>query len=419
MLGMVNNNKDSMLWAMRADIALAEKKKLGDRFLETITRNQIQLPTEPHENVVQNWWYSDEEVLAANKDGKMLTLDLDIGKYCDLNCPFCFANTQSPDTDDYITKTTEKLKGLLDESAELGVRNMKIVGAGEPFLYVDLLDLIKYGNNLGIHSIVFTSGHVLGDDRKSRVIFGKKEGITSGLALAQRIKNLKASVILKFLTFDPNLHNLLVRPKSSYYAFVRYRDQGLLNLVSVGLNESKPTRLGVDCLMLRENYKEAVELFSFFNNYNIFGVFNTSMDCGNTAYEFHNPSVLTKEESLEVATSLYGYCIENKIPFDKRISPYMLSPVCSQLNHGVFVGDDTTVKACPGGPEIGVYRKGNLKDIWHNNPFRIKYKNVCGHECISRCGINLYADFEKRVRANLGIKDSTSCNTEKPEKTAA
>jgi len=280
---------------------------------------------------------------------------------------------------------------------------MKIVGAGEPLLYVDLFELIKYGKDRGIRSIIFTSGHILGDDRKARIVYGKKEGITSGLELAQKIKDLEAAVIVKYLTFDPDLHNLLVRPKTSDYNFIKYRDDGLLNLIAVGLNETTPTRLGVDCLMMRENYKEAVELFSFFNKYNIFGVFNTSMNCGNTAQEFHNLSVLTKKESLEVAIALYGYCKNRKIPFDERISPYMLSHVCSQLNHGVFIGDDNRVKACPGGPEIGFYRKGTLKDIWQNNPFRIKYRNICGHECISRCGINLYSDFEKRVRRELNI----------------
>ena len=67
----------------------------------------------------------------------------------------------------------------------------------------------------------------------------------------------------------------------------------------------------------------------------------------------------------------------------------------------MFSGDNGDVKAGPGGPIIGIYQKMNLKDIWNDNPFKVKYKGVAGHECISRCGKTDHADFEKRVKEQL------------------
>jgi hypothetical protein len=182
------------------------------------------------------------------------------------------------------------------------------------------------------------------------------------------------------------------------------RDEGLLNLIKAGLNRTIPTRLGVDCLLLETNYKEAVSLFKFFNRYNIFCVFNTSMECGKTESKLKNPEVLSKDEALATAIKLYRYCQKNNIPFDKRISPYFLSPVCSQLNHGLFIGDNDEVRACPGGPKIATCKKGELQKIWESNKFRTKYCGEIGHECISRVGLTYHKDFEKMVRDKLKIQ---------------
>ena len=376
------------------------REKLEKEIRETIQKSKVRFPEEPYENYIQGWWFDDEEIIQANKEGRLLTLDMDIGKYCDLACNFCFANTRSPDHNSYVKRTTEKVKNIIDEGIKLGLKTIKIVGAGEPFLFKNLLNIIEYAQKKGVQSVVFTGGHVIGDDNYAKKIYGP-EGVSCGKDLAKRLADAKASVIVKYLTLDDKLHKEMVNPKRKGYDYTGMRDKGLMNLIDAGLNCEKESRLGVDCLMMRENYKEAVELFTLFNKYNIFGVFNTSMDCGNTSMELNNQSVLTKDEALEVAADLYQYCLDKDIPFDKRISPYFCSRVCSQLNHGMFIGDNGDVKACPGGPTIGIYQKMNLKDIWNDNPFKVKYKGVVGHECISRCGKTHHADFEKRVKEQL------------------
>jgi len=267
-------------------------------------------------------------------------------------------------------------------------------------IFPGLIEILKHCKRLKIIPIIFTGGHILGDDVTARNVY-KKEGVRSALDLAKKLKDLNCCFIIKFMTFKPKLQNKLVGVKFDY---VKQRDKGLLNLIALGLNACKPTRLGVDCLLLKSNYKEAVDLFAFFNKYNIFCVLNTSMDCGKTEFKLANPEVVDKDTALKITLKLYKYCIQNKIPFDKRISPYFCSPVCSQLNHGLFIGDDNTVKACPGGPIIAVYSKGKLREIWKNNPFRKEYKGVIGHHCISRVGRTYHEDFEERVRRKLHIR---------------
>jgi uncharacterized Fe-S cluster-containing radical SAM superfamily protein len=378
---------------------MSYKNQLQNKIKQTLKENNISLPKSPYENKLFGWWFEDEEIKDANKKGKMLTLDLDIGKFCDLKCSFCFANTHSSDDESYVEKTTQRIKHLLTEASELGCKSVKIVGSGEPLLFSGLLEILQHCKTLKITPIIFTGGHILGDDIRAKNIFGKYN-INSSFDLVKKMKDLNCSFIVKFMTFKPKLQNKLVGVNWNY---IEMRDRGLLNLVKAGFNSTKPTRLGVDCLLLKDNYKEAVDLFSFFNQFNIFCVLNTSLDCGKTEFKLANPEMLSKDESLNTCIKLYKYCLKKRIPFDKRISPYFCSPVCSQLNHGLFVGDNCNIKACPGGPTIGKYEKGKLKEIWENNPFRIKYQNRIGHECISRVGKTYHEDFEKRVRTALKI----------------
>ena len=156
------------------------KKQLKKKIEQTLKENNINLPKPPYENRLLGWWFEDKEIKEANKKKKMLTLDLDIGKYCDLNCSFCFANTHSKNNKDYIKKTTERIKNILTEASKLGCKTIRIVGAGEPLLFSGLLEILKYSNSLKIKSLIFTGGHIFGDDKRARNIF-KKEGIKSSL----------------------------------------------------------------------------------------------------------------------------------------------------------------------------------------------------------------------------------------------
>ena len=355
--------------------------------------------TPPYENKIKGWWFNDSEIAKANEAGKMLTLDLDVGRTCDLNCSFCFADTHSQDSQNYIEENTKRVKNILTEAHKLGIKSVKIMGAGEPLLFKGLLDVLQHCQELEITPIVFTGGHPLGDDQRAVETF-QEYGIKSAYDLTQKLKKLNCSIIVKFIGFNPELQNKLVGVEFDY---VKLRDQGLLNLIKTGFNATTPTRLGVDCLLLRSTHQEIVELFSFFNKLNIFCLLNTPLDCGKTELKLANPEMINKDQALQVTIDLYQYCQKNNIPFDKRISPYLCSPVCSQLNHGLFIGDNNNVKPCPGGPIIGEYSPGKLDQIWENNPFRKKYKGIIGHECISRAGKTYHENFEKLVKNSLKI----------------
>jgi len=398
------------------------KEELAVAVEEAIKEDGREMPPGPYQNKIEGWWFSNKEIEEANKNDKMLTLDLDVGKACNLDCGYCFAQTQCEQRSHYVKETTERVIKLLDEAADLGVKSIKIVGAGEPTMFPGLIKVLEHAHKLGIESIIFTGGHILGADGENNMAKKafKSEGINDGLELAKRLKDLGASFVVKFLTFDPELQQRLVEKegKPLPFDYVSLRDKGLINLVKLGLNKESVTRLGVDCLLMKQNYKEAVDLFKFFNERNIFCVLNGSMDCGNTTVDVStfddSPYILNPEVVEYTALALYKYCKENNIPYGDRISPYFTSPVCSQLNHGMFVGDNGDTKVCPGGPIVGKYKSGNLKEIWESNDIRKRCKGCNGHECISRAGKTYPVDLEGRVKTLLDKDTLLIEETEKP-----
>ena len=371
-----------------------KREKLVQEIRSVSERGKIVMPPRPYTNTIQNFFFSDDEVLEANDKGNLLKLDLDVGKSCNLNCGFCYVNTQNPDSEDYIRTTTERVKGIIDEGIDLGLKTIKVVGAGEPFLFRGLLDILEHAEEKGVGTLVFTAGHIIGNDNLAKKIF-KKEGVESGEDLISRLEDFRTSVVVKYNTFDDELQNELVAAGSSIKDYAKVRDRGLLRLVKRGFNSHTPTRLGVDVLLLESNYQEAKDIFSAFNRANVFVLMKTPVDCGGTSSEKGYGDLLTGEHAIEAAKRVYEYCKDAGIPMNPE-SPYFGGPPCSQLNHSMHIGDNGAVKHCPGDKGmIEFYKPGNLKDIWEKNSNRRIYAMKTSHHCPPRKGYTMPHRFSE------------------------
>lgn len=73
---------------------------------------------------------------------------------CNLHCSYCFANYPERG---YNDPTTEQLKTLLKELKDAGTRRITITG-GEPLIRKDILEIVKYANELGLMVSLTTNG---------------------------------------------------------------------------------------------------------------------------------------------------------------------------------------------------------------------------------------------------------------------
>jgi len=105
--------------------------------------------------------FTDEEILEAKENNKMLSIGLNLSNRCDLRCVYCF-NESGRMSDDELKPY--EIDNLLRQCIELGLKEIVIPGAGEPLLSPYLLDIIRVCGKNGIRVEVFTNGYKLTDE---------------------------------------------------------------------------------------------------------------------------------------------------------------------------------------------------------------------------------------------------------------
>ena len=145
-----------------------------------------------------NGWAFDQETIISNK-GKLLTLDIDFGSYCSLNCPFCFRMNNSIDDGQKELKYDD-LVDIIIEAKSLGLRSVKFLGKGDPFENKGFLDFLRFLHSVEIIPLVFTKGHIIGDDTAVFKYFSQY-GIFTGQELASELKRLNVSIMLVSILF--------------------------------------------------------------------------------------------------------------------------------------------------------------------------------------------------------------------------
>jgi MoaA/NifB/PqqE/SkfB family radical SAM enzyme len=126
--------------------------------------------TEEDRSVIQHFGFYAEDEIRENA-GRLLMLDLDFGRDCSLRCPTCFRRKNRVDDTGGADLGFEDWTRVLEEAQPLGLREVKICGAGEPFENPQLLRLVRFLTSQGIGAAIFTKGHVFGDDALARSVF--------------------------------------------------------------------------------------------------------------------------------------------------------------------------------------------------------------------------------------------------------
>ena len=78
------------------------------------------------------------------------------------------------------------------------------LGKGEPFENKGFLEFLRFLHELEIIPLIFTKGHVIGNDELV-VRYFKKYGIKTGESLVKELKRLNVSIMLGFNSFDKSI----------------------------------------------------------------------------------------------------------------------------------------------------------------------------------------------------------------------
>ncbi len=99
---------------------------------------KLENSTEEDLSTIQHFGFFSKKDIVQNA-GRLLMLDIDFGRECSLRCPTCFRRKNVTDDSGNSDLSFDELLGVISDARELGLREIKICGAGEPFENLDLL----------------------------------------------------------------------------------------------------------------------------------------------------------------------------------------------------------------------------------------------------------------------------------------
>ncbi|MDD5162868.1 MAG: radical SAM protein [Candidatus ainarchaeum sp.] len=356
-------------------------------------------------NDVNGWGFSKKE-LAENK-GKILTLDIDFGNSCSLNCPHCFRKNNKVDSEKNNLLKYEDIIGIINQAKKLGLKTVKFLGAGEPFESPRFLEFLGFLKKSNVTPLIFTKGHVIGDDSLVKKYYSQY-GLETGTALIEELKKVNASILLGFNSFDTEIQDKMVGGIKGY---TLKRNRALELLAEAGFNKN-PVRIALIATPItKTNYSEIFEIYSWARQRNLYIVTTPTMISGRcsrgAAWKKITPS---KKELVDLYAKIYKFNIEKGIQTleqikEEGISAYAGVHPCNQVACGMYVTLTGTVLRCPGDDTtvLGNVRQESLKEIWEKSE---NYKRAgmfnCG--CPPKQGKsipkNFYSDVLKKLQKN-------------------
>lgn len=360
------------------------------------------------------WWgnISKSELGSELPDGtkKILTMDIDFGNECALSCPHCFRRTDNTDqkpSSGWLSDV-EVIDYVL-AAKELGLKQVKILGRGEPFQNSNFLSFLRKMTNENIGVAVFTKGHVIGSDKLVNTYYGKqfktdenlnetKEPIRTSADLVEELRKLDVSILLGFNSFDQAMQEEFVGTQKNEKSFIKkdyvdYRDKALMLLAQAGFNqyeEGQATRLAMIAAPVKpENIDQIFDLYKWARTRNIYMLTCPTTE---TTREVNEEGQMEKDRQKgfkdfpqkveDLWVEIYDWAInKNIIPLrkflDEGVSLYPGCHVCNQTAAGFYLNLSGQVNQCPGRFDADTVFSKDIRDesvedsdiakLMHNN----------------------------------------------------
>ena len=315
----------------------------------------IEFDLRTHGYVMRGWGFSREELADAINSGRMLNLTFEgMGNYCPWNCDYCYTERDSGLDARKRRLVTElplaRRLEIIREAADLGVRSMNFIGAGEPTLDPNFWDLVECVAGAGMVPIVFSEASF----RLTNRVF------------AQRLYDIGATVVIKVNSlWNADYQNALVAGNQAIRSeYFDRRNQAIELCLETGFANETPTRLGFDTIITKDNYAEIPHLHHYARDHNIFVVLKNFLHTGR-AKELRSDAVKYTdqvklwEHLAEIDEHHFGIKHASCFPFGGGTP-------CNLCSTGVHMSIKGEVFRCDGEETpLGDLRTESLATIWH------------------------------------------------------
>lgn len=186
--------------------------------------------------------FSHEEVMDAVKNRRLLSMEIEFGRECNFRCPYCYVVDPATAPQEL---TPEEIRNAIDQAHELGARRLIMLG-GEPMLYPQLQEMVRYITSKGMEIEIFTNG----------------TNVTPEMAAFFFEHSVK--VVVKLNSFDPTVHIQLTGRKWAHECI----HTALENLLAAGY-PTEGKRIAASTIICQQNIKELKELWCWLRDRDI------------------------------------------------------------------------------------------------------------------------------------------------------
>jgi MoaA/NifB/PqqE/SkfB family radical SAM enzyme len=336
------------------------------------------------------WTFKGKHIREAIEGKRVLNPSIDLSNICNLNCPYCYIEKIGS----FCKKKNnnelnfEEYKFIIDKLFVAGAKTINIIGAGEPTIDKNFIKIAEYIKSLNINILVATNG----------IEIAKSNSLISFL------NDIESSIVIKVNSFRSGLQDILVGKKG----YSEFRDKALDALISNGFNLTKPTRLGINTLLMKANIDEVFDIFKYCRKNNITYIAGNYMPTGRTESSIFQGDYLlkdkkTKENFEPVTTTDYSrmrkriikYDLENNFPI-KSPDAYISGLPCIQ-GLGIQIDNTGKIWHCPARLQLiegallskaidNVTDETDFKSLWQSDvyfkKFRTLYNGICPYKII-------------------------------------
>ncbi|MCK5629396.1 MAG: radical SAM protein [Nanoarchaeota archaeon] len=329
-------------------------------------------------NDLDGWSLSRDEVKRSK--GRLLHLDIDFGTDCSLNCPMCFRKDGALDKfKTYLD--LNKIKKVVSEAKPLGLKSVRVLGAGEPFENKGIFNFLYWLQDEGIKSVVFTQGH------------------TINRLNATKLKKTNTSLMIRYDSF----YEKIVEQSTGRKNLKAKKDLALEILVKKGFVDHNPTHLAIVAPITKYTISGLFEIYTFFRERNIYPLIPFLACAGRSLLPDGSiKDDVSETEKIELVSKIYKYNKEKGIIYD-GISSYPGTHICTLLSNGFYLTSTGLALRCEGDDKtiIGDLKKQSIKHLWENSTNCRKYGKVYNYGCPPKIGKTIPKGFYKNVEDEL------------------
>jgi radical SAM protein with 4Fe4S-binding SPASM domain len=298
--------------------------------------------------------FTPEEIKAAREKGRLLSLDLELTKKCNLKCIYCYADGGNADPGEL---SLDEIFNAVDQAKALGAKKVTLTG-GEPLTHKHFFDVAEYIRGAGLFVSLYTNGTLITPK------------------MAGRLAELDIFPCVKLDAMELGIQDALAGVEGAFEGIIR----GIEHLREVGYG--KEYQMNINTVITRLNYENLPEVWEWARENNIQPMF---LRLG--------PKGRAKEsDALAVNASKLKELFETLSKIDRDFDEYWEPSTpfcgrgCNKQYISCYVGSSGVVQPCTG-VDIpgGNIREKNLAEILESSEvFQIarnmekNIKGACG-----------------------------------------